>query len=181
MSTDGKVDAGQHLEASLPVSTYEPDWRMGGSRDGMTPRQQCPCALALQDGAAIGHEPRVTDFDEAERQDMGEKSLDEAFDVECHDLGAAGPVGLVQAVDEHIESVGAQVSETLAAAAEQRPTESIAPSGRPLPRSGLVHCTSPLGEPVGTVRAVAATLAPAPLVHVVLTMRSEGGATSDPR
>jgi hypothetical protein len=56
----------------------------------MTRRQQCPSALALQDGAAIGHEPRVTDLDEAERQDMGEKSFDEAFDVERHGLGAAG-------------------------------------------------------------------------------------------
>jgi hypothetical protein len=88
--TGSKVDAGQHLEGLLPVSLPEPGWRIGGSGDGMTRRQQCPSALALQDGAAIGHEPRVTDLDEAERQDMGEKSFDEAFEVERYGLGAAG-------------------------------------------------------------------------------------------
>jgi hypothetical protein len=52
--------------------------------------QQRPSALALQDGAAIGHEPRVTDLDEAEGQDVSEKSLDEALGVKCHGVGAAG-------------------------------------------------------------------------------------------
>jgi hypothetical protein len=89
-STDAKVDAGQYLEGVLPVSINDPDWRIGASRDGMASHQQRPSALALQDGAAIGHEPRVTDLDEAEGQDVSEKALDEAFGVKCHGVGAAG-------------------------------------------------------------------------------------------
>jgi hypothetical protein len=44
----------------LLVNIHEPDGRIGGSGDGRTRRQQCPSALALPVGAAVGHEHRVT-------------------------------------------------------------------------------------------------------------------------
>jgi hypothetical protein len=93
-STDAHVDAGQHPQSLLPVGIRQPVRPLAASaQDGTTRHQQRSSALSPQDGAAVGHQPRVADLDEAIGQDVTEKALDEALDIERHGFGAAGTKG----------------------------------------------------------------------------------------